>query len=354
MNILILTGKFGFGHFSAAQAIQERILLDHPTYHVEIVDFVAYMFPRMHHLIYGVFNCLVNRCHTLYNFLGGINSHNKSVPLKRIMVKRIDYLLKNKKANAIISTLPICSQYISAYKKICHSSIVLNTFITDIVINEEWISDGTDLYFVPSYRTRDYLLRKNIPHYKIIVSGIPTKVSFQAKKKRCKEKRILIMGGGLGLIPCADDFLEFLTHVQYLKVTLIVGNNEKMFHKYNHKYANVEVIGFTSEVYKYMKDADLIITKAGGITLFEAIQSETPLFVIKPFLKQEVGNAKFIQDKNIGEVVWHKKAGLMIDILCLVSDEAKLAGLRHNMRIIKAKLEHDSFLINVGERGIVC
>ncbi|MDE6285010.1 MAG: hypothetical protein K2M17_04620 [Bacilli bacterium] len=354
MNILILTGKFGFGHFSAAQAIRERILLEHPTYNVEVIDFLTYMYPKMSHFIYGIFNCLVNRYHALYNLVGGISSHNKSVFLKRTMAKRIDDLLKNKKANAVISTLPICSQYISAYKKMFRSSIVLNTFVTDIAINEEWISEKTDLYFVPSFRTRDYLVKKNVPHYKIVVSGIPTKASFQAKKKQSKEKRILIMGGGLGLIPCADEFLEFLSSVQHLKITLIVGSNEKMFHKYNQKYANVEVIGFTSEVYKYMQDADLIITKAGGITLFEAIQSETPLFVIKPFLKQEIGNAKFIQDKNIGEVVWHKRESLMMDILSMLRDESKLAGLRHNMRIIKAKLEQDSFLINVGKRGIIC
>ena len=154
------------------------------------------------------------------------------------------------------------------------------------------------------------------------------------------------MGGGLGLIPNVDEFLDYLSNANNIKVTLIVGKNEKLFHKYNQRYENVEVIGFTNEVSKYMKEADLMITKAGGITLFEAIQTETPLFIIKPFLNQEVGNAKFIQERKIGEVIWHKKEALFVDIINLLMNEERLAGLRHNMRLIKAKMDKKSYLFN--------
>lgn len=355
MNILILTGKFGMGHFSAALAIQEKILLEHPTYNVKVLDFIEYMFPNTEKYIYGAFNMMVDRCHTVYNFLGNISSRHRNAPLKKVVVKKIDKLLKDNKIDMVISTLPICSQYISSYKKICNSDIILNTFVTDICIREEWISTNTNLYFVPSYKTRDYLISKGVELEKIIVSGIPTKVSFTAPKRRKKEKRILIMGGGLGLIPCADDFLESLSIVSDIKVTIIVGNNVKMFQKINNKYANIEVIGFTNEVYKYMREADIVITKAGGITLFEAIQTETPLFIIKPFLLQEVGNAKFIQDKQIGEVVWQKREALALDVISLLNNEEKLAGIRHNMRILKENFDKTSYLINATpKRRKVC
>lgn len=36
-----------------------------------------------------------------------------------------------------------------------------------------------------------------------------------------------------------------------------------------------------------MKRAELIVTKLGGITLFEAINSKTPIYVLCPFLSQE-------------------------------------------------------------------
>ena len=49
----------------------------------------------------------------------------------------------------------------------------------------------------------------------------------------------------------------------------------------------MRIIGYTNEVDKYMKEADLILTKSGGITTFEAIYSETPMYIVTPFLSQE-------------------------------------------------------------------
>ena len=53
MNILILTGRFGFGHYSAATSIKEHILKENPNYNVEILDFIDYMFPFLNKIIYA-------------------------------------------------------------------------------------------------------------------------------------------------------------------------------------------------------------------------------------------------------------------------------------------------------------
>ncbi len=346
MNILILTGKFGMGHFSAAKAIEEKILSEHPDFNVTVIDLLEYMFPRFGKMAYRMFNFLVNKCPLIYNVFGGLAARGNNAPFKKIIARKVNCLLKKHCTDVVISTLPLCSQYVATYKKIYHSNIILNTFITDVSIHDEWINKYTDLYFVPSGKTKDYLLSRKVDKDKIVVSGIPIKASFIAKSKYLKEKRVLIMGGGLGLIPSVDVFLDVLSHLKNVKVTLIVGKNEKMFHKYNHKYQNVLVIGFTNEVAKYMKDADLIITKAGGITLFEAIQSETPLLIITPFLNQEIGNAKYIQEKGIGKVIWHKSDDLFVDVIRFLKDETVLKEIRHNMRIIKAKMDKRSYLVN--------
>ena len=56
-----------------------------------------------------------------------------------------------------------------------------------------------------------------------------------------------------------------------------------------------------------MKEADLLITKPGGITMFEAIASRTPLFILPPGLAQEKENAAFIETSGIGYVL-HESA----------------------------------------------
>ena len=86
---------------------------------------------------------------------------------------------------------------------------------------------------------------------------------------------------------CIRDSLRSLNDNPDIKVTLIAGKNEKLLTSIREKYDHIEAIGYTDRVDYYMKKADIIVTKAGGITTFEAIASKTPLYVIKPFLEQE-------------------------------------------------------------------
>lgn len=64
------------------------------------------------------------------------------------------------------------------------------------------------------------------------------------------------------------------------------------------RYEDVEVLGYTENISRYMRGADLVITKAGGITLFEILHSQVPLFVIHPFLEQEM-NKQGMRQKRI-------------------------------------------------------
>ena len=60
---------------------------------------------------------------------------------------------------------------------------------------------------------------------------------------------------------------------------------------------------YKRQVYRYMEKADLIVTKPGGITLFESIFAELPLATIAPTLMQEIHNAEFIEANAIGRVI---------------------------------------------------
>lgn len=70
-----------------------------------------------------------------------------------------------------------------------------------------------------------------------------------------------------------------------------------------------------------MQDADIIISKAGGITLFESIYAQLPLFGICPFLEQEIENANHIENECIGKVIWNKKNNLINEIFILINNE---------------------------------
>ena len=70
-------------------------------------------------------------------------------------------------------------------------------------------------------------------------------------------------------------------------------------------------------MYELLEESDLIITKPGGATLFEAIYANTPVIVKSPKVGQEIENAKFIIDKGIGLIYNDARLLLFIHIFIL-------------------------------------
>lgn len=341
MNILILTGCFGMGHYKASEALKENLKAINPNANIYTVDIIDYMFPKSNKIIYKLFDIMVGRCCKLYNVLNKLAEKWGAVPFENSGIKKIEKMLKEYDANLIVSTFPLSSKYISAYKEKTDSKIPLYTYITDIVVNDEWIAENTDLYFVGSNKTKELLESRGVKKDKIIISGIPVAKKFDSKdnvNKNKGKKEILIMGGGLGLITFSDDLLNKLTKNSNISVTVITGKNKKLKDKLELKFKNINVIGYVDNVEYYMKKADLLITKPGGITTFEAIYCQTPLFIICPNLIQEIGNAKFIDEENIGHVIWSKKRDEICSIDKLIEDETVLEKMKNNMFNIKSNL----------------
>lgn len=334
MNILILTGKFGMGHYSVAEAIKEDILTSQPDANIFIVDIIEYMFPQASPMIYKWFNFMVGKCSSLYNFLNDTARRFNGVRFKKKVTQKIAKLIEEHDADLVVTTLHLGSQYVSTYKELTGKNIPLYTYITDVTAHEDWIAKKTDLYFVASENTKNTLVSKGVSPHHINVSGIPVKQCFKKRKDLSelnKKTEILIMGGGLGLIPCVNDFLNKLVSQKNLHITMITGTNEKLKNKMQSQYPQIDVIGYTNRVSFYMEKADLLITKSGGVTTFEAIYSNTPLYIIKPFLIQELGNAEYIEQATIGRVVRTKNIDIAQDVLALVRNKALLQKMKHNM-----------------------
>ena len=72
MNILILTGRFGMGHYSAANAIKEEIESCYYDMKIDIVDIVEYLVPETSQYVYGSFEVLVSKFGNIYNFFNKV------------------------------------------------------------------------------------------------------------------------------------------------------------------------------------------------------------------------------------------------------------------------------------------
>ncbi len=147
------------------------------------------------------------------------------------------------------------------------------------------------------------------------------------------------MGGGLGLLPKSMEFYNQLNSLENVKTTVITGKNTEIYNMLYGKYENINVLGYTDEVYKYMQKADLILSKPGGITLFESIFSETPLIAFKPFLQQEINNTNFILNNGIGKVLETSPDKCFDKIKKIIFDDAILDNLSNNIKILKKQFD---------------
>ena len=334
MNILILTGKFGMGHVKCAEAITEEIYAAHKDAAVTSVDVMDYLFPHFSKAIYKGFSILVTRLPGMYNHLNRAAGRHAGIPMKKAIAAKLDKLLADTKPDLIISNLPVCSKYISAYKELRVCTQPLFTYITDITVHDEWLADKTDLYFVGDESTGNALISKGVSEEKIVVSGIPVSSVFnkaQNSESASDKVRLLIMGGGLGLIPGGSRLLRSLNDEKNLSVTLIAGKNHRLEKRARLKYKNINVIGYTDKVADYMSESDLVLTKPGGITTFEAIASQTPMYIVDPFLEQEMGNACFIESKNIGRVVRSSETDIAADLKKVAGNKGLIETMKSNM-----------------------
>jgi len=81
-----------------------------------------------------------------------------------------------------------------------------------------------------------------------------------------------------------------------MQIVVICGNNRKALRKlsklsFRHE---VRLLGYVNNVELYMDAADLIVTKAGGITISEAIAKQLPMIIEHPIPGQEMRNTEFM------------------------------------------------------------
>jgi len=359
MKVLIITGRFGLGHTSVANTLANEINKVFPGSSIVKKDLFEYLTPGFHEILYNGYGGFVNNPlgSRYYNFFyKKTEFKNKSIPMifDGLFLPAIHHLVKKTRPDIIICTLPYGAQIFSAYKGRYNCSIPLLTCITDIGMHNDWINPHTDIYMVATSASKQELVARGVEPQSIFITGIPVREQFRnlSHKKEILEKQLLIMGGGMGILPKGRSFYAQINALSGVKTTVITGNNRRMYRKLHGKYPNIEVIGFTDKVHQYMQSADLVISKPGGITLFETIYANLPIVVFKPTLQQETKNARIIESLKIGRIIWDKPSDSVQQISALLNDEAALYEIRSNMQQLKDSLRKDVFYLIMDKLNI--
>lgn len=351
MNILILTGKFGMGHWSAAQSLRQQLLASHPDAVVEVVDFPTYALPNLSGVLYKCFNLMVTHGRHIFNLyyrLSGKGRPDARPPLEGIFLERLARLLCSKKPDVVIATHPLCAQLVSRLREKAGEGIQfgaepldipLITCVTDVSTHPEWINRNTDCYLVPSGEIRQSLSEKGVDPRLVCVTGIPVREEFRhlSHHSEGKARELLIMGGGLGMLPRDMAFYDALNRIPHTHITIITGRNRRLYRRLQGKWDNIQVEGYIGQVWEYMAKADLIVSKPGGITLFEAIFARVPIFTWPPTLQNERNNARWMVEQGIGWVAASENCAGEIQEILLAPE--RLSAASYRMECLRRQLQ---------------
>lgn len=312
-KVLILTASTGAGHNQAAKSLQ--IKYEQAGHCVRVVDilketskayevmigdgyeFVAANMPEVYRAMYEVadmkgFNKLANR----YG-LPGANL-------------KLEKIIKDYKPDVIIGTHAFAVGIVTSLKRRCEIDAKFISVVTDFRAHFAYYSQLVDAYIVGSEYTKASLVTKGIPASKIYPYGIPINLAFleadnqQTPSIKKDDFNVLVMAGSMGVAKIAEVIKEVVENPDY-KVTIVCGKNEKLFKTVTAMYGpyidgeRVIVYGFTKEIPRLMSEADVLITKPGGLTTTEALQKSVPMIVPFAIPGQEEENAEFLEENGV-------------------------------------------------------
>lgn len=347
---MILTAPFGNGHNSAAQAIIEELGNTSPELNVRVVDLFGITAPILKGTFSETYQLLTRSQPGIYNLLYELRAKTPFNPVDSLMIRLtferfIDYVTPLK-PRIILSVFPTGAAFAADYRKQVDAEVHLITCITDVVDSWEWIYPETDLYLVPAENVKRRLILKAVPEDRILVTGVPVRRAFRTQPRTGKGKRrdmrLLILANAMDSVKVDEALLSQLGQNRHLKTVIVTGNRQSLYKRLIklNKWHNITILGYVQNMAQCMAEADLVISKAGGATLFEAIQMELPLLVRESMVGQENENVSFIREAGIGELI-PEKDDLSRRITDLLKDRTSIRLLRQNIRNLKRTLNQE-------------
>lgn len=361
-DILILTATFGSGHTSVSNAIWDYLRLKAEDMEIKVSDIFQIINPEAYKGVYKGYELLIKTNSKIYNHFYYRKNYTDTPQVEDViysiyMNRFADYIMSIK-PRLIISVFPMCSGFVSRFKDKYKSSIPLITCITDVVDGNEWIYPGTDRYYVAAGDVMEGLLEKGVDPNIIKVTGIPVRKEFLENSRDrsilqefgINEKNfvIMMMGGGMGLLPMKMRFYKWLNSLDGVKVLVLTGKNDELYKKLYHRKSlnNIIPLKYVNNVALLMVNSDILISKAGGITIFEAIAAGIPMVVYKPVLGQEIENGKFILRQGIGCIA-RDMDGLKEKIYKALYENRYLERLNRNMNELRKNIDMEALVDDV-------
>lgn len=350
MKLLILSVSAGGGHINAAEAIKTHAKLNIPNSEVKIIDTIKYINPFLDKLIIGSYLKSIRLYPTIFGLLynytendGGLTTISEK--FNDLMSSKVLTLISKFNPDLIISTHPFSTGMLSILKSKNKLNKPNITIMTDYAPHSSWIHPNVDAYVVATDEMRKDMALRGVNSNKIFPLGIPVHPDFLHNEDRIKilldldldpnKFTLLLMGGSLGMGKILEVYRQISDIPMDFQIIAIAGNNKKLLNSLKKAVMisnkPTKIVGFSDNINNFMKCADLLITKPGGLTISEAIISNLPLAIFSAIPGQEEKNAEFLLKHDLA-IDLGKGTDCKFKIQELIKDTYKLNTMKTNCR----------------------
>jgi processive 1,2-diacylglycerol beta-glucosyltransferase len=330
-SILILTAGFGDGHNTAARNVGEALEQLSPEAEVTVADLYERSYKRLNRIARKAYLGAVRYAPALWAGIFKLvdkapwltESKHGIARLRRSLAE----LLEATEPDCVVSTYPTYAYVLqSLFRDHCDKPFRLVTVVTDAgSINSIWYRHLSDQYMVCDAQTAEVLRRAGVPADRIQALGFPVSPRFAlppADEPRSPEPgqpfRVLyVINTGKKKVGKAIDRLLEIPEVE---LTVTVGRSaelkEKLAKRAERYGRRLHVLGWTNQMPELLMRSHLVIGKAGGAAVQEALAARCPMIVNQVIPGQEEGNARLVEELGIGAVAaknrevarWAKRA----------------------------------------------
>jgi processive 1,2-diacylglycerol beta-glucosyltransferase len=296
-KVLILTIPHGAAHQRVATALRDALVAIQPELTVEITN-------ALEHCT-GCFRAYYNSYEIPLKYWPGLwgwienKQHRHTSTGPRWLYRRggqgLFRFIEAFDPDIVITTEVSTCELAAMLKRERRSRFYLVGASSGVDIDRPWAQPEVDLFPVAPGVVAAQLEAAGVPASKILTCGTPLDPAFGSLPERVEVRArlnleqdiplILVLFGGTGFGSPRRIFAELQKVHQPLQVVSIAGKNRRLHEEAQRRcegQPRYQSLGWVNNMHEWLAAADLLVSKPGGMTVIEALNSSLPLLAFDP------------------------------------------------------------------------
>ena len=352
-RITVAMIEAGGGHKSPALSIAAGISEASPDTHVEVLDFHkavwALDFDAEHKRTWSnmLKSPVLTQVGSQLLSLSGSTARNYTVYWSREAIGKGAAWILEQKPDLFFSTHylnipPALEARRIAIENDIHLPTRIVLFAAEVFrLNPLWIWKDVDEFIVASPQALEHAVELGMPRERIRLFPYPVKPEFSetpvperpSTEAQPPEKlRVLISSGAEGRGKIERILDEMVRADLPVRAQVICGKNQDFYQRLRSmdlrgKNIELQPLGFVSNMPELMSENDVLITKAGPATSFEALHRRLPIVYFDAVSQSEMANVEYCRAHGFG---WYKP--FIPSLLSLLADLTQNPGILQEAR----------------------